>query len=114
MSETKHSRDRIRELNDRMRTTFDPSLGRVIVTSGVDALSANDKAAAIAKVKAFSTFDRDNDPNGEHDFGSFEIAGEMFFWKIDYYDRSLEFGSEDPANPSKTMRVLTLMLAEEY
>ncbi|MEZ0085203.1 hypothetical protein ABIF72_007701 [Bradyrhizobium japonicum] len=31
-----------------------------------------------------------------------------------YYDKECEFGSEDPADPEKTMRVLTLMLAIEY
>jgi hypothetical protein len=50
----------------------------------------------------------------EHDFGSFELAGETFFWKIDYYNNDLVAGSEDPADPSKTTRVLTIMLAEEY
>jgi hypothetical protein len=55
-----------------------------------------------------------NDPHGEHDFGNFTLAGRKFFWKIDYYDAAMEFGSEDPADPSKTTRVLTIMLASEY
>jgi hypothetical protein len=54
------------------------------------------------------------DPYGEHDFGNFEVAGQKFFFKIDYYDPNLEFGSEDPGDPQKTTRVLTIMLAEEY
>jgi Protein of unknown function (DUF3768) len=55
-----------------------------------------------------------NDPYGEHDFGNFTLAGRKFFWKIDAYDANMEFGSEDPADPSQTTRVLTIMLAEEY
>ena len=55
-----------------------------------------------------------NDPHGEHDFGSFEIDDRKVFWKIDCYDAAMEFGSEDPADPSKTTRVLTIMLASEY
>ena len=34
--------------------------------------------------------------------------------KLDYFDKELKFGSENPADPSKTTRVLTIMLAEEY
>ena len=59
-------------------------------------------------------FDADNDPYSEHDFGSFELCNREFFWKIDYYDKELQFGSEDPADPEKTTRVLTLMLAQDY
>jgi len=33
---------------------------------------------------------------------------------IDYYDRELSMHSPDPADPSITQRVITIMLAEEY
>ena len=69
---------------------------------------------AVRKAATFDAFDEDNDPHGEHDFGSFELAGRTFFWKIDYYDPNLEFGAEYPSDPSKTKRILTLMLADEY
>jgi hypothetical protein len=106
--------ERVRELNDAFRKTLDPSLGRMMLTAGVDAMPSDVRAMAIRKVATFDTFDADNDPHREHDFGSFELAGDKFFWKIDYYDPGLEHGSEDPADPSKTTRVLTLMLAAEY
>jgi hypothetical protein len=65
-------------------------------------------------VAAFDTFTEDNDPYGERDFGAVELEGERYFWKIDYYDRTLRFGAEDPSDTSETMRVLTLMHASEY
>ena len=107
------SRERIRDLNDGFRKTLDPALGRVMLTAGVDALPSEVRALAIQKVPAFDNFAAGNDPHGEHDFGSFDLAGDKFFWKIDY-DPTLESGSEDPADPAKTTRVLTLMLAAEY
>ena len=106
------SQDRIRALNDAFRSTFGG--GKVMMTSGVDALPDMVKCAALHEVAIFDAFNEDNDPHGEHDFGSFELCSRKFFWKIDYYDTECRHGSEDPTDPRKTTRVLTLMLAEEY
>ena len=108
----KRDAGKIRELNDVFRQTFIG--GRVVMTPGVNGLDEGAKADVIAKVRAFETFTLDNDPHGEHDFGSFGHDGEKFFWKIDYYDRSMEFGSPNPSDPKDTTRVLTIMLADEY
>ena len=110
----KQTRERVRDLNDAFRKTHDPRLGRMMLTAGVDALPSDVRAMAIRMVATFDAFTTDNDPHGEHDFGGFDLAGRRFFFKLDYYDPTLEFGSDDPADPSKTTRVLTLMLAEEY
>ena len=66
----------------------------------------------VDEVRTFDAFTADNDPHGEHDFGSFEVDGRKIFWKLDYYDAAMRLGSEDPADPAKTTRVsLTIMLA---
>jgi len=104
--------ERIRELNDAFRTTVQG--GKVLMTAAVSALPLHIKFAAVEAMRCFSAFTEDNDPAREHDFGSFEIDGQMFFWKIDCYDLTMEFGSEDPADPAITIRVLTLMLADDY
>ncbi len=46
------------------------------MTQGVDALPIDTKARMLLAVQSFNNFDADNDPHGEHDFGSFELAGE--------------------------------------
>lgn len=103
---------RIRELNDAFRRTFEG--GRVLMTQGIHSLPEGACAGILQRVRSFSSFSEANDPHGEHDFGSFEHAGQTIFWKIDCYDERLAFGSEDPSDPAKTTRVLTIMLAEEY
>jgi Protein of unknown function (DUF3768) len=65
-------------------------------------------------VRAFAAFTEDNDPHGEHDFGIVDNGDVRCLWKIDYYDREMEFMSPDPADPAVTTRILTLMLADEY
>ena len=108
----KETRQKIRQLNDTFRTTM--MGGRVMMTAGVDALPSDVKAIVIRRVATFSDFNADNDPQAEHDFGSFDLAGRKFFFKVDYYDSTMTYGSNDPADPAQTSRVLTIMLAEEY
>jgi hypothetical protein len=103
---------RIAELNDALRKTLQG--GQVVMTAGVDALADEVKSDVLETVRSFSQFESANDPHGEHDFGAFEQHGLTVFWKIDYYDLDLKFGSEDPADPEKTVRVLTIMRANEY
>ena len=101
------------ELNDAFRKEGKGS-GRWLLTSGVQSFGETFVAMALLAVRAFDRFTSDNDPYGEHDFGSFDLRGQKLFWKIDYYDLSLTYGSEDPCDPTKTQRVLTVMLASEY
>ena len=102
----------IRELNDAFRTTF--TGGRVMMTSGVNELEPGTKTRLIAAVRSFDCFERSNDPHGEHDFGSVEIDGAKFFFKIDYYDLAMSQHSVDASNLEATIRVLTIMRVEEY
>jgi hypothetical protein len=104
--------DRIRVLNDNFRSTF--LGGRVVVTPAVRELSLEANAALLEAVRSFSNFTKDNDPHGEHDFGSIELEGRTWFFKIDYYTADMDGGSEDPADPAQTVRVMTIMRADEY
>ena len=102
----------IRALNDQLRQR---RLGGLLtMTAGVNALDFTFKAKALAALAEFDSFDADNDPHGEHDFGALSVDGYELLWKIDYYDATLTYGSEDPADESACTRVLTIMLAEEY
>ncbi len=103
---------RIRALNDDLRRSL--AGGVLMMTAGVIALGCAKQKAILDAVAAFVGFDADNDPYGEGDFGALEAEGERLFFKIDYFDRSLTGHSPDPADPSVTTRVLTIMLAEEY
>ena len=101
---------KIAALNGHARRSF--TGGRVVITQGVQAL--NDLPSVLDQVRRYSAFTPDNDPYGEHDFGSFRHDGITIFWKIDTYDVDLQMQSPDPTDSAVTARVLTIMLAEEY
>ena len=102
----------VRRLNDQLRRYW--LGGRVMVTTGVSALGPGFLEAALAAVATYDRFDRDDDPYGEHDFGALTIAGVGLFWTISYYSADLSGASPDPADPSVTTRVLTIMLTSEW
>jgi hypothetical protein len=106
------STERIRELNDAFRRSF--AGGKVMMTAGIAALSDESRQVVIDRVRTFDAFTSGNDPHHEHDFGNIEVDGRKIFWKIDYFDTEMKFGSENPADTGKTTRVLTIMLASEY
>ena len=104
---------RIRDLNDALR--YDPSKGKLMITDGIAALAYQKGLSDIlAAIRNHVDFTQDNDPYGEHDFGKISIGSEVMWWKIDYFDSTLEMGSEDPSNANATTRVLTIMTPDEY
>ena len=112
-TETATTTPTIAELNDRFRKG-DRSLGKTVGSEIFSNLSPDQKLAIIRLVREFDDFNEGNDPHQEHDFGSVEYDGDKWLWKIDYYDPNYEHGSEDPANPAVTRRLMTIMLASEY
>ena len=102
----------IAQLNDAFRKTFIG--GVVVITQGIQALPEESRKAILTAVQSFNDFNEDNDPYLEHDFAAFQHNGERLFWKLDYYNLTMDAGSENPADPSITKRVLTIMLADEY
>jgi hypothetical protein len=123
---THETATRIAALNDLLRKGGFG--GTVYFTSGVRERGQAFVIDALRAVREFADFTPDNDPYGEHDFGAVLVpeksalpvraafSGQLrkVFWKIDYYAPGMTQGSEDPSDPGKTARVLTIMLAEEY
>ena len=99
---------RIARLNDAARR----NVMSYMTSAGVISLEPSIVGDIYTAVYNYKRFTEDDDPYGEHDFGSFTVAGNKIFWKIDYYDQQLKYGS-DPLDPN-CRRVVTIMLAEEY
>ena len=113
----------IAKLNDALRAFIHMPLNNMVVmTQGVASLiggaatfqGQQRQMRLLTIVRDYDDFGPDNDPHGERDFGTFEFQDTKCFWKIDYYDRSMKHGSPNPADPSVTCRVLTILTALEY
>src|SRR4051794_12708182 len=65
---------RIRDLNDQFRRSL--TGGMLAMTKGIIALGAKRQMAILSAIATFDSFDPDNDPYGEHDFGALTVEGE--------------------------------------
>ncbi len=107
--------NKIAELNDKLRRNiFHSGKDKVVLTSGFSALPFDEQLRILIKVKEFKDFNEGNNPYGERDFGKIEHKGKDYFFKIDYYDNSVQYGSDNPADETITTRVITVMLSQEY
>ena len=105
--------ERVRHLNDLLRTRGAGN-GTIVITRGIEEKGTGFVRQVVDAVRGFDGFGPDNDPYGEHDFGSLDVGDEKIFFKIDAYDLSMTCASPNPGNPALTKRVLTIMLAHEY
>ena len=104
----------IASINDIFRRTFHKRYGRVVMTCAVSALELEKQRLLIQTVQDQIVTDDGNDPYNEHDFGTVDLFGDRFFWKIDYYDKTMKYLSEDPGDIKATIRVLTIMNSSDY
>ena len=88
--------------------------GTVVVTADVRAMGRDFLTDATLAVAFDGDFGVENDPWGDHAFGVVTVGDERLYWKIDYYDTDLEFGSNNPSDPAMTHRVLTILFPSEY
>lgn len=102
----------IAELNDAHRKGIPRT--KTVISRWVDRLWPDTVDRVLRKVREFDDFNSDNDPYGERDYGSIELDDEKFYFKIDYFDTDFRYWSEDPSDPSKTARLLTVALRSEY
>lgn len=112
----------IARLNDALRANLSqPGRNRVVMTTGIAAMIGDvsqfrgfrRRAELMRVVRDFETFTSANDPYGERDMGSFTFEAVSCLWKINYYNADLSVGADDPGDPDRTIRVLTIMLVEE-
>ena len=105
--------NKIALLNDAFRTTL--SGGTVLLTAGVHELPDMVKAAAIQKVATFDDVQRKTTTrtvSTTSAASSSAVAGSS--GRLTTSTNAASSAREDPADPQKTTRILTIMLASEY
>lgn len=76
---------KIAALNDAARR----NVMSYLTSAGAISLEPSIVGDIYTAVRNFSRFTEDNNPYGEHDFGSLKMHGQRIFWKTDYCEESL-------------------------
>ena len=107
----------IARLNDRIRQGLDRTARIMMTRTCLGTFASDDRAdAIIVRAQLLAAIRRHDFPDieaRERDRGSFTFRDTNVYFRIDYYDADLAYGSEDPADASVTRRVLTIMLRED-
>ncbi len=106
----------IGRLNDRCRLGFDRT-GRIVITRTCLGTFSDEKPGSrilaqcrlMRAVRKHSFDERDV----LRDRGNFLLDDTRVFFVIDCYDANLEYGSEDQADASVTIRVMTIMITSD-
>lgn len=115
MYDQKQSKKIIR-LNDELRTTFKGQGGRVVFTDGFRALPDEQRMELLRRIRDLRRFDPLRDVDGLHETATVRVGEQAAVFRIDYFEHHnafAHFGSEDPADPARTERILCIMLPEE-
>lgn len=102
----------VRDLNDQFRR--DRNGGYYRLTKSMVALGYEKCTEVLLAIAEYDGFTPDNDPPGLHDFGCITLDGELYFWNIDYLDKSVTKESPDPADASVTVRFLEIMSSADF
>jgi hypothetical protein len=94
-------------LNDQLRTSFKG--GRVQMTPSVYELDDRLRGRALSVLARYNKFA----PDSEHDWGTFIFAGFSFEWRIECRSKGGSGPSPNPADPDRTLRVLTLYAIDD-
>jgi hypothetical protein len=105
---------RIASLNDQLRSSLDQRFGAIFLSHAVASTGLAVQMSVREAVKTYSAFTPENDPNGEHDFGEFEVGDERYCWKIDCRDSAPEQKPAGSPYLGGKPRTLMIMFADEY
>lgn len=103
---------RIQNLNDMLRIFH--RNGEIVYSSGMSIFSNCDLFQIMRAISFYDGFNENNNPYLEKDFGIINFKNYKIIWKIDYYDTELKYHSSAPYDSTKTRRVMTVMLSDEY